>query len=123
MQWASKSPANRGNVESSVTPTSGITLRDHYTGREDLSPDFSLPYADHAARFYAPALHRWIVPDPKSEEYYGVSVYAYCGGNPMNRVDRNGTWNTFPRRERSNHRAEAYSWLYITMNETPICKQ
>ena len=70
-------------VKSSVTPPSGITLRDHYTGCEDLSPDFSLPYADHAARFYAPALHRWMVPDPKSEDNYGISPYDYCGGNPI----------------------------------------
>lgn len=74
-------------VKSSITPPAGITLRDHYTGCEDLSPDFSLPYADHAARFYAPAIHRWMVPDPKSEEYYGGSVYAYCGGSPMNILD------------------------------------
>jgi len=77
-------------VKSSVTPPSGITLRDHYTGCEDLAPDFSIPYADHSARFYSPALHRWMVPDPKSEDYYGVSVYAYCGGNPMNETDPSG---------------------------------
>lgn len=73
-------------------PPSGITLRDHYTGCEDLSPDFSLPYADHAARFYAPTIHRWMVPDPKSEEYYGVSVYSYCAGNPLAATDKNGKW-------------------------------
>ena len=81
------------SIESSITPPSGITLRDHYTGCEDLTPDFSIPYADHSARFYSPALHRWMVPDPKSEDYYGISPYVYCGGNPMARVDTNGMWD------------------------------
>lgn len=28
--------------------------------------------------------------DPMAEKYYGVSPYAYCAGNPVNRVDPSG---------------------------------
>ena len=38
----------------------------------------------------SPALRRWLVPDPLSEKYYGVSPYAYCAGDPVNLVDVDG---------------------------------
>lgn len=53
-----------------------ITLRDHFTGCEDLS-EYNYPYADHTARYYY-TLQRWMAPDPLSEKYYGISPYAYC---------------------------------------------
>lgn len=28
--------------------------------------------------------------DPMAEKYYSISPYAYCGGNPVNRIDVNG---------------------------------
>ena len=72
----------------------GVTLRDGFTGKEDQAPDFGLAYADFGARQYSPALRRWLVPDPLSEKYYGISPYAYCSGDPVNRVDPDGktTW-------------------------------
>lgn len=79
-------------TQRSLAPPSGTTLRDHYTGCEDFAPEFGLPYTDHSARFYSASLHRWLVPDPQSEKYYGVSPYAYCGGNPLVATDRNGEW-------------------------------
>ena len=75
-----------------LSSLSGVTLRDHYTGCEDFTPEFGLPYADHSARFYSASLHRWLVPDPQSEKYYGISPYAYCAGNPLGATDRNGEW-------------------------------
>jgi RHS repeat-associated protein len=34
--------------------------------------------------------------DPLSEKYYSVSPYAYCGNNPINRIDPNGMdWYIF----------------------------
>ena len=33
---------------------------------------------------------RWDRMDPLCEKYYGVSPYAYCGNNPMNRIDPDG---------------------------------
>ena len=72
------------------TLPAGLTLRDHFTGCEDLKPDFNIPYADHAARYYSPSLQRWMVPDPLSEKYYGISPYAYCNNNPLSFTDVNG---------------------------------
>ena len=73
----------------------GVTLRDGFTGKDDQSPDFGLAYADFGARQYSPALRRWLVPDPLSEKYYGISPYAYCGGDPVTRIDTDGqVWDT-----------------------------
>lgn len=69
---------------------SGETLRDRFTGKEDQGPDFSTAYTDFGARQYSPALRRWLVPDPLSEKYYGISPYAYCAGDPVNLVDKEG---------------------------------
>ena len=68
------------------------TLRDSFTGKEDQGPDFGVPYTDFGARQYSPSLSRWLVPDPMGEEYYDVSPYAYCAGNPVNLVDPDGMW-------------------------------
>ena len=45
---------------------------------------------DYGARQYAPILGRWDRMDPLCEKYYSVSPYAYCGGNPVNRIDPDG---------------------------------
>ena len=68
----------------------GETFRDHFTGKEDQDPDFGTAYTDFGARQYSPALRRWLVPDPLSEKYYGISPYAYCAGDPVNLVDPDG---------------------------------
>ena len=68
----------------------GLSFRDHFTGKEDQKPDFGIPYSDHGARLYAPSLRRWMIPDPLSEKYYGISPYAYCADNPLNAVDPDG---------------------------------
>ena len=74
----------------SASLPSGLTLRDGYTGKEDQHVDFGTGYVDFGARQYSPALHRWLVPDPLSEKFYGISPYAFCNSNPMNYVDVDG---------------------------------
>jgi RHS repeat-associated protein len=69
---------------------SGETFRERFTGKEDQGPDFGTAYTDFGARQYSPTLRRWLVPDPLSEKYYGISPYAYCAGNPVNLVDPKG---------------------------------
>ena len=73
-----------------VDTASAVSLRDGFTGQEDQLPDFSIGYSDFGARQYSPTLSRWLVPDPMGEKYYDVSPYAYCAGNPVNRVDIKG---------------------------------
>ncbi len=38
------------------------------------------------ARLYSPVIRRWVTPDPMSEDYYGISPYAYCAGDLVNFV-------------------------------------
>ena len=73
-----------------ATLPDGQTLRDGYTGKEAQNEDFGTCYTDFGARQYSPALRRWMIPDPLSEKYYGVSPYAFCDNNPVNLVDPDG---------------------------------
>ncbi len=82
-----KQSANSSASSYISTAPSGEKFREHFTGKEDQAPDFTVPFTDFGARQYSPALRRWLVPDPLSEKYYGVSPYAYCAGNPVNLVD------------------------------------
>ncbi len=45
---------------------------------------------EYGARGYYPAMGRFTVVDPLAEKYYSVSPYAYCGGNPISRIDIDG---------------------------------
>lgn len=49
---------------------------------------------DYGARLYDPLVGQFTSIDPLCEKYYSVSPYAYCAGNPVNRVDVDGksTW-------------------------------
>ena len=60
-----------------------------YNGKE-FDKMHGLNTYDYGARQYIPALPSWDRIDPLAEEYYSVSPYAYCGNNPVNRVDPNG---------------------------------
>ncbi len=35
----------------------------------------------------------WSAADRMSESFYPLSPFSYCGGDPINRVDRNGMWS------------------------------
>ena len=45
---------------------------------------------DYGARQHEPTLARWDRIDPLCEKYYSISPYAYCGNNPVNRIDPDG---------------------------------
>lgn len=45
---------------------------------------------DSHARFYDPALDRFMSVDPLCEKYYSISPYAYCANNPINAIDPDG---------------------------------
>ena len=69
--------------------TGGDTQTYKYNGKE-LDRINGLDWYDYGARNYDAALGRWHVVDPLAEKYYNVSPYAYCGNNPVNRIDPNG---------------------------------
>lgn len=60
-----------------------------FIGKE-LTGGTGLEMYDFGARFYSPYIPRWITMDPFAEKYYDISPYAYCAGDPMSIVDRNG---------------------------------
>jgi RHS repeat-associated protein len=60
-----------------------------YNGKEFVETHGYDTY-DYGARGYYPAIGRFTTVDPLAEKYYSISPYAYCAGNPVNRIDPNG---------------------------------
>ncbi len=60
-----------------------------FTGKEWQAQD-GVDLYDFGARFYQPRFGKWLSIDPLAEEYMGISPYAYCGNDPVNRVDPDG---------------------------------
>jgi len=51
---------------------------------------------DSDARWYYPAIMGTTTPDPLAEKYYDTSPYAWCGNNPVNRIDPTGmNWYSY----------------------------
>ena len=62
-----------------------------FSGKESQSFLYAnIPLLDFGARMYNPTIARWTTSDPMSEEYYGISPYVYCLGNPISIIDPNG---------------------------------
>jgi len=49
-----------------------------------------LNWQDYGARWLDNVRLQWTSVDPLAEKYYSISPYAYCAGNPVNRIDING---------------------------------
>jgi RHS repeat-associated protein len=60
-----------------------------YNGKE-WNDDFGLGWNDYGARFYDPAMARWVAVDPLAEKYSSWSPYNYVMNNPSKYVDPNG---------------------------------
>lgn len=60
-----------------------------YNGKEFIEMHGYDTY-DYGARGYYPAIMRFMTIDPLAEKYYNISPYAYCGNNPVNRIDPDG---------------------------------
>ena len=78
-----------------VFASSGNVQPYKYNGKE-LDTKKGLDLYDYGARQYDAALGRFTTVDAMAESYYIVSPYAYCGNNPVNRVDPTGMdyWTT-----------------------------
>ncbi len=66
--------------------------RHRFGGKEEQrigSTDLKL--LDFGARYYDAFSCRWTSPDPLAEKYPGISPYAYCAGNPVILIDKDGT--------------------------------
>ncbi len=75
--------------------------RYRYTGKER-DEETGLQY--HSARYYAPWLGRWTAADPAGF-VDGTCLYAYCRGNPVGFVDREGRWRDVPQEDEPEVRA------------------
>jgi len=60
-----------------------------YNGKE-LEAMNGLNQMDYGARRRGAGLPVWTAVDPLAEKYYSISPYAYCAGNPVNRIDPDG---------------------------------
>ena len=60
-----------------------------FEGKE-LDRTFGLDNYDIHARQYFAMMPSWDRIDPLAEKYYGISPYAFCGGDPVNFGDYNG---------------------------------
>jgi len=75
--------------ESSAILTNSIQPYRH-TGHE-MQEMHGLNWIDNLARFRTVSDGSGFTGlDPLAEKYYSISPYAYCGGNPINRIDLNG---------------------------------
>ena len=60
-----------------------------YNGKEDQG-FAGVPALDYGARLYYAETGRWLSQDPLGEEYYWMSPYVYCAGNPVDFIDVEG---------------------------------
>ena len=74
--------------------TGAIVQNKKYNGKEWIEMH-GLDEYDSQARMYYPAIMRTTTLDPLAEKYYSISPYAWCGNNPVNRIDPDGMdWYT-----------------------------
>ena len=88
-----------------------------YNGKEQESP---LQWYDYGARRYDAVLGRFTTVDPSAESYYDTAPYAYCGNNPVTRIDPSGAdwiqdrygsylWDNTATSQESTR----YGWTYV----------
>ena len=65
------------------------TQPNRYNGKE-LDRMHGLDCYDYGARMYDPGIGRFMTIDPKAEDYYDTSPYAYCLNNPIKNTDPDG---------------------------------
>ena len=68
----------------------GADVQTHKYNGKELDRMHGLDTYDYGARNYDAALGQFTTMDPLCEKYYHISPYAYCGGNPVNRIDPDG---------------------------------
>lgn len=70
--------------------TKGSDLQPYKYNGKELDKMHGLDTYDYGARQYNPVLSVWDRMDPLCEKYYNISPYAYCEGNPVLHIDKDG---------------------------------
>ena len=65
-------------------------VRPYKFGGKELDRSYGLDFYDFEARAYDPVLMRFTSVDPLATKYPWISPYAYCGNNPISRIDPDG---------------------------------
>ncbi len=80
-----------GGIMEGLNYTAGLDPENKYlyNGKE-YQDDFGLDWFDYGARFYDASLARFHTLDPKSEDYYFQTPYAYAALDPIKYIDYNG---------------------------------
>ena len=71
-----------------ATTAEGVQSRKY--GAKELDRENGLNWYDSQARMYDPMIDRTTSLDPKAEKYYSISPYAWCAGNPVKYIDKDG---------------------------------
>ena len=95
--------------------------RDRFNGKEDQS-FAGLPFSDYGARMYDYERGRWLMQDPKAENFINSSQYCFCGNNPISRIDVNGAeWYSYEEEYEDEdgtiHTRTQYKFVKGTMSE------
>ncbi len=73
--------------------TGYFTSRFRFAGKSGCYTDSDTGLVLCGARFYLPALGRFLTQDPIGQSG-GLNLYEYCGDNPINKLDPSGrSWN------------------------------
>ena len=78
-----------GGVIGDISAEEECRQKYKFEGKE-LDRSFGLDNYDIHARNYYAMLPMWDRVDPLAEKYYGISLYVYCGGDPVNQMDVDG---------------------------------
>lgn len=128
----------QGNVRSTVGPSGYIGAVTHYypyglpmaESRDfetrvdrrrhcdkEFITDFSINTYDYTARPYAPAAVAFDTPDPCAELNYDKSIYSFCSGNPINRIDPLGLTDYFVTGTNTRHHVDDGNHVVYEVNQ------
>jgi RHS repeat-associated protein len=74
----------------STNESANLDKQPYKFGGKEYETMHGLNLYDFEARPYDPILGRFLTPDPLAEKCPWINPYAYCGNNPINRVDPTG---------------------------------